>query len=40
MGWFILSNRHIYYTYIDKEMFKKNHDRQKQVSRDIKQLKE
>lgn len=39
MGYFTVSNGHVSYTYIDKEMFKKYHDRQKPVSKDNKQSK-
>ena len=40
MGFFTLGTWFGSYTYVDKEMYKEYHDRQKQVSRHYKQLKE
>ena len=40
MGYFTVSSWFGSYTYVDKEMYKEYHDRQKQVSRRYQQLKE
>jgi hypothetical protein len=40
MGYFTISTWFGSYTYVDREMYKEYHDRQKQISRHCKQIKE